>query len=66
MKHDADFRLLDMRFHYTAADVNETFSKLGEDGRTAYRNYWILDFFFIACRDNRNVLIRFASNEAGL
>ncbi|MCL2544607.1 MAG: hypothetical protein FWE77_01680 [Clostridia bacterium] len=47
--HDADFRLLDMRFHYTAADVHETFTKLGEGGRLAYRNYWILDFFFIAC-----------------
>lgn len=48
-KYDADFRLLDMRFHYTAANVNETFTKLNEGGRVAYRNYWILDFFFIAC-----------------
>ena len=48
-KHDADFRLLDMRFRYTAADVSDTFSKLGEAGRIAYRNFWILDFFFIPC-----------------
>jgi len=48
-KHDADFTLLDMRFRYTAADVNDTFTKLGEAGRIAYRNFWILDFVFIAC-----------------
>lgn len=47
-KYDADFRLLDMRFHYTAADVNETFTKLNDGGRVAYRDYWILDFFFEA------------------
>ena len=48
-KYDADFKLLDMQFHYTADNVNESFNKLGSDGRSAYRNYWILDFFFIAC-----------------
>jgi len=48
-KYDAGFRLLDMRFHYTATNVNETFTKLNVGGRVAYRNYWILDFFFIAC-----------------
>jgi len=47
--YDPDFRLLDMRFQYTAADVGETFEKLGRDGRAAYRNFWILDFVFIAC-----------------
>ena len=48
-KFDANFRLLDMQFHYTTADVYRTFEKLGSDGRLAYRNYWILDFFFIPC-----------------
>jgi hypothetical protein len=48
-KYDAGFRLLDMRFHYTADDVGEVFEKLGKAGREVYRNYWILDFFFIAC-----------------
>ena len=48
-KYDADFKLLDMRFHYTTADVSEAFEKLGEGGRKAYQNYWILDFVFIVC-----------------
>ena len=48
-KYDADFRLLDMRFRYTSADVNEAFTTLGDGGRRAYRRFWILDFFFIAC-----------------
>lgn len=47
--YDADFSLLDMRFHYAADDVSEVFEKLGEDGIAAYREFWILDFIFIAC-----------------
>jgi len=47
--YDPNFKLLDMRFHYNAADVTETFTKLGERGRTAYQNFWVLDFFFITC-----------------
>jgi len=48
-KYDANFKLLDMRFHYNADDVVNTFEKLGKDGIAAYRNYWITDFVFIAC-----------------
>jgi len=48
-KYDANFKLLEMRFHYTADDVSGVFEKLGKDGRALYRNFWILDFFFIAC-----------------
>lgn len=48
-KYDANFRLLDMQFHYNHTTVYETFEKIGAKGRKAYQNYWILDFFFIAC-----------------
>ncbi len=48
-KHDADFEMLDMSFHYTADDVNEAFEGLGEDGIAAYHKFWILDYAFIAC-----------------
>lgn len=48
-KHDPNFRLLDMQFHYRSDTVYDTFDKLGKEGRKAYQNYWILDFFFIVC-----------------
>ncbi len=48
-KYDADFQLLDMRFHYAADDVGEAFADLGEDGIAVYQRFWILDFAFIAC-----------------
>ncbi len=46
-KYDSDFKLLDMRFHYSANDINDTLNKIGDDGRKAYSNYLILDFIFI-------------------
>ncbi len=48
-KHDADFEMLDTRFHYTTGDVNEAFEDLGEGGITAYHSFWMLDYVFIAC-----------------
>ncbi len=48
-KHDADFNLLDMRFHYSADDIEDALEGLGGGGRAAYRNFWLLDYAFIAC-----------------
>lgn len=48
-KFDSSFRLLDMRFHYSSKTVGETFERIGEEGRMAYRKYLILDFIFIIC-----------------
>lgn len=48
-RFDSEFRLLDMRFRYTSEDLYITFERILEEGRTAYRNYLILDYCFIAC-----------------
>lgn len=48
-KYDPEFKLLDMRFRYTAANLYDTFDSILEEGRKAYKNYLMLDFCFIAC-----------------
>lgn len=48
-KYDSEFRLLDMRFRYTGKDLYNTFERILEEGRKAYKNYLLLDFCFIAC-----------------
>jgi pheromone shutdown protein TraB len=48
-KYDENFKLLDMQFRYNSNKVFYTFEKLGIDGRNAYYNYVILDYFFIIC-----------------
>ena len=48
-KADAEFRPLDMRFHYGAKDVQSTLERAGAEGRALMRRYWLLDFGFIAC-----------------
>lgn len=47
-KYDPSFRLLDMRFRYSSATVEQTFAQIGREGRTAYKKYLVLDFIFIA------------------
>jgi hypothetical protein len=44
---DRDFRLLDMRFHYSSEIVKQTFEQISAGGRGAYQRYLILDFVFI-------------------
>lgn len=46
-KYDENFKLLDMRFHYSVEDIKDTLTKIGDEGRKAYFNYLILDFIFI-------------------
>ncbi|NLJ87977.1 MAG: hypothetical protein GX327_04230 [Epulopiscium sp.] len=46
-KYDPSFRLLDMHFHYSSETVKETFDKISEGGRIAYKTYLLLDFIFI-------------------
>lgn len=48
-KYDKDFKLLDMQLHYNSKKVYSTFEKIGVEGRNAYLNYLILDYFFIIC-----------------
>ncbi len=48
-KYDADFSLLDMKFHYSVNNIEDTLEGLGSGGRSAYRNFWLLDYAFIAC-----------------
>lgn len=48
-KYDAEFETLDMQFHYNIQTVQNTFEKIGFDGRLAYNHFLILDYFFIIC-----------------
>lgn len=48
-KFDSAFRLLDMRFHYSSETAQQCFEQIGAQGRTAYREFLILDFVFISC-----------------
>lgn len=49
VKYDADFKLLDMRFHYNNHTIYTTFESLGKAGIVAYQHYLIIDFLFICC-----------------
>lgn len=44
-----EFRMPDIRFHYSTAELYAAFEQAGEDGRPRMRRYWWLDFGFIAC-----------------
>lgn len=48
-KFDSTFRLLDMQFHYNSKIVKQTFERIHEDGRNAYKKYLLLDYIFIMC-----------------
>jgi len=48
-KYDTDFRLLDMQFRYDNEIVYTTFTRIGQEGRKAYKNFLLVDFIFIAC-----------------
>lgn len=41
---DPSFRLLDMRFQYSSETIQQTFEKIHDGGRLAYKNifYWTL------------------------
>jgi len=45
---DPSFRLLDMRFQYSSETIQQTFEKIHDGGRLAYKKYLLLDFIFIA------------------
>ncbi|TLG76541.1 hypothetical protein [Culicoidibacter larvae] len=65
-KFEANFRLLDMRFCYSETEINETFSRLGVEGRKAYKNYWLLDYVFIVCFLIVQLVIVRAFNMSGI
>lgn len=46
-KREKEFRMPDMRFHYTADELYAIFGEAGEAGRPLMRRYWLLDFGFI-------------------
>ena len=48
-QYDPGFGLLDMRFRYDANTVYQVFDQIGEQGQKVYKNYLLLDYFFIAC-----------------
>src|SRR6056297_2665112 len=48
-KYDTDFRLLDMQFRYDNEIVYTTFTRIGQEGRKAYKNFLLVDLIFIAC-----------------
>ena len=44
-----EFRMPDMRFHYTPAALYEAMEQLGQENRPRMKRYWLLDFGFILC-----------------
>jgi len=48
-KYDKTFQLLDMRFRYDSNIVYDTFKNIGNPGMKAYKQYLIVDYFFIIC-----------------
>lgn len=48
-QYDPGFSLLDMRFKYDANIVYQVFDQIGEQGQQSYKNYLLLDYFFITC-----------------
>lgn len=44
-----EFRMPDVRFRYSPAELYATFDQAGEDGLPRMRRFWWLDFGFIAC-----------------
>ncbi|MBI4857261.1 MAG: hypothetical protein HY818_11040 [Acetobacterium woodii] len=48
-QYDPSFSLLDMRFRYDANTVYQVFDQIGEQGQQVYKNYLLLDYFFIGC-----------------
>lgn len=48
-KYDESFKALDMQLRYDSSKVYYTFERLGIEGRKAYQNFLISDFFFIIC-----------------
>ena len=46
---DREFRMPDMRFHYTADELNQAFEEVGTENLPRLRRYWLLDFGFIVC-----------------
>lgn len=44
-----DFKMPDVRLHYTPDLLYNTYEEAGEDGRRQMRLYWLYDFGLIAC-----------------
>lgn len=47
--YDPAFQSPDMKFHYSAGQVTQAFEQIGNEGRTIYQKYLILDSAFTLC-----------------
>ncbi|MCE5344317.1 MAG: hypothetical protein LLF96_12150 [Eubacteriales bacterium] len=49
LSKDKEFKMPDVRFHYTTAELYAIFAEAGEEGRPQMRRYWLIDFGLIVC-----------------
>lgn len=47
--YDPTFQLPDMKFHYSAEQITHTLEQIGNEGRTIYQKYFLLDSVFLLC-----------------
>ena len=47
--NEREFRMPDTRFHYSAAQLYQSFAEVGEENHPRLRRFWLLDFGFIVC-----------------